>query len=526
MAFSCYFFRFAKKENSLKQPVISNALVTMDITLKESCSVVNPVILVNTADLSNKSVYNYNYCYIPHFKRYYYIDDWVYSSGLWAAFCHVDSLASWKNDIMQSSFFIMRSTYDSSGRVLYDGNVADGKYPTTAAAATYQSSAVNNPYSGVEGVYVVGIINSSSNNGAVTYYAFNKIGFNQFCSKLFNYSTGWLNIDVTEISEDLQKALVNPFQYVVSCMYLPLNVSDITAIGGTATTTIRFGWWSVTVANGARIVDTTFRTRKTISLSIPRHPAAPSRGNYLNLSPYSIYTLRFYPYGTLDIDTEAIASWNTLDLYSDVDICTGKGILNICVNGFNNPIRTVEALVGVQIPTASLQTNYMNIVTGKTAVAAAGAVAVGKLADKPVNAQNHTTGKREWKGIRNLWNDVKDYARNVVSDIGEMVPSATEIKETAADILNTAVAASTTAEIQGMQGMASAYNAQTLTLSGRFLPVATEDFTHTGRPLMQQRQISSLSGFAICKDADISATCTDRERRTIQGYLESGFFIE
>lgn len=528
MALTCNFWRFSKKENSTITPDADPGL-SLAVTLLDSCSVVNPTLVINTT--ATGDVYQYNYCQLSIFGRYYFIVDWTFDGGLWYAACRVDALASWKPQILATQAYIMRSTYDSEGQILFNTYVGDSKYPVTAAQASYAAQSVVNPFTQVDGVYIVGIVNSESNNGAVTYYTFNKIGFAAFCRALFDYSTGWLDIDTQEISEDLQKALVNPFQYVVSCLYLPINVTDVSSLPGTTgTTTIRFGWWDVTVAQGARIVDTTTSIRKTTSLNIPRHPLAATRGEYLNLSPYSLYTLRYYPFGTINIDSEAIAGWNTLDLYADLDLCTGKGILNIAVNGFGNPFRTIEAQVGVPIPTASLQTNFSNIATGRTAAAAAGATLVGTLnspqGDKPNSTHyNNNSGgflQRLGSTAKRMWSDLKEDTQRIASNIQEQGG----IKQIASDIFNVAVAASTTAEIQGMQGNASAYNDQTLTLSGRFLPIPEEDFDHLGRPLMQLKYLSSLSGFVLCQEADIAFPCTERERSTIKAYLEGGFFIE
>jgi len=528
MSFKVHFFRANKRPNSTRVYAPSAAALTIDCTLKDNCSIVNPVILVNPASVAVLPE-TLNYCYIVPWNRYYYINDWVWSSGLWAAQCTVDVLASFKPDILSSSLYVMRSTYDANNNVVFDGNIADSKYPTTAAAATYNASAVNNPYAiddslNLNGVFVVGIVNAHSQNGAVSYYCFTMGGFLEFCQALFNYSTGWLNIDTTEISEDLQKALVNPFQYVVSCVYLPVSITDIATIAFTTTKTIYFGWWSVTLYTDARLVNSGMFLSKTISLNIPRHPAAASRGAYLNMSPYSIYTLRYYPYGTIDIDSEAIAAWSTLDLYSSVDIVTGKAILDIAVNGRNNPIRTIEAQIGVQVPTASLQTNFQQIVSGKTGAMAAGASLIGTLnkvqGEKP-NPASYSGNLRGFLGY------ARDTFKAQVSDIKESIQQSGGIKQIATDILNTAVAASTTAEIQGMQGTGSLYQAQNLTLSGRFLPVAPEDFAHSGRPLMQIRQLSTLRGFVLCKDGEIeSTTATQREKEAIAAYLEGGIFIE
>lgn len=532
MALTADFYIFGKKNNSTKQPANADLIFSCNVTLKDACSIVNPVLVLNfgTLNYSDSTILRCNYLHLSTFNKYYFINDWVWTAGVWQCTCSIDPLGTYKSLILNESFYVMRSTYDNNGQVLFNGAVGDSKYPVTAEQPSYNSAAVNNPFTQVDGVYIVGVINANSENGAVTYYTFNQIGFRAFCSQLFNYSSGWLNIDTTEISEDLQKALVNPFQYVVSCQYLPINVQDVIDMGGTTpTTTIRFGWWSVTVAQGARIVTTQSRIRRTTQLTIPRHPSAATRGSYLNLSPYSIYTLRYYPFGTIDIDSEAIAGWSTLDLYADLDLCTGKGILNIAVNGFNNPIRTIEAQLGVPIPTASLQTSYSNIATGKTAVMVAGATLIGNINTQENTAPNPTTFnngggfldtiKGTFQRIGADFKRMGEQAKSVVSDSGG-------IKQMASDIFNMAVAASTTAEIQGMQGNASAYNAQTLTLSGRFLPIVSEDFTHIGRPLMATRQLSTLSGFCLCRDADVSFGCTERERAAIKAFLEGGFFIE
>lgn len=522
--FDVQFFRANKLVNSTKQYSLSEASLTLRCELNSACSIVNPVLLINTSavDVSKANVWVYNYCYIGIWGRFYHITDWVWSDGLWCAQCKEDVLASFRNDILNSTLYVMRSSFDRDGNLLYNGAIGDSKYPTTADSPTFLANAYENPYAYVEGVYIAGVINNESNNGAVTYYAFNRVGFRQFCAALYNYSSGWLNIDVTEISENLQKALVNPFQYVVSCMYLPINVQQIIDLSGEATTDIKFGWWSVRVSAGARIVNTTMATRQTISIPIPRHPSAPSRGAYLNLSPYSIYTLRFYPFGTINIDSEAIAGWNTLDLYADLDLCTGKGILNICVNGFNNPFRTIECQVGVQIPTASLQTNYSSLVTGKQSVVAAGAEAVGAIS----KVQSKRPDPSEYSGFKGFLGYVRDSLKGVVSDVKESVEQSGGITQVASDILNTAIAATTTAEIQGMQGAAGLFLPQTLTLSGRFLPVASEDLGHTGRPLMQLRQLSTVRGFTVCKDGDVICNANDREKQTIKAYLEGGVFIE
>lgn len=505
MALTVRFWEYAKRENATSRPQNNTAAATYtNVLLKDDCSIVNPALKIKEA--LTVRVQDWNYCYINEFSRYYYVTDWMWQGGLWVAELQVDVLASFRDRIGQQSVYVLRAASD------YDGSVVDGTYPTTAGAATYQSSAVNNPFSGLysgnDGTYIVGVVNKSASG--VRYYAFNFAGFRMFCQKLFTYSSGWLDIDVTEISEDLQKALVNPFQYVVSAFYIPIPVTwFVNNSIGTATTTIEFGWWSVTVTAGARILDPGTLYSFTTSLSIPKHPQASNRGSYLNLSPYSFYTLRYYPFGTLDIDSEAICNWNTLDLYTDVDICTGRAILTLAVNGKNNPLRTMEANVSVQIPTAAINVDYMGLGSKSTGVAAA-ATAIGQLAS----------------GSGTFFQNIAEKGKAFIANLraGNTGAIASGAKQAASNILSSAMAARATAEITGQLGSFTLYDTQTLSLSGRFLPIATEDISHRGRPLCQVRTINNFYGFVLCSDADISIPCTDREKSAIQAYMEAGFY--
>lgn len=511
MALTVKFWTFGKRDNATSTPPGNPAANFTAVQLKDDCSVVNPALLIN-APVSTR-VYDWNYCQIVEFDRYYYVSDWMWNNGVWNCELQVDVLASFRYQIGQQSVYVLRAYQDAAGNTLFDGNIIDTTYPCTTAAPTYTAYAVDNPYaisgsggSSLGGSFIVGIVNRYSDNGAVSYYAMTAAQFAEFCGKLYNYSSGWLDIDVTEISENLQKALVNPFQYIVSCVYLPIPVSSLP--GATSRVTIYFGWWFVNLSSAAKVVYSFYHVSNTVSLSIPRHPSSGSRGAYLNVAPYSFYTLRAYPFGTVDIDSEAIANYNTLDLYFDVDVVTGAGELNICVNGKSNPIRTLSSQVGVSVPTASIMVDYTNL--GKGNIVAGASAAVAEIGS----------------GSGGFFQNLREKADKFVSNIraGNWQQIGQNAKESITKIASSALAAKATVEISGQQGTGSLYYSQPLTLSGRFLPVAPEDHEHRGRPLCQVKTINTLKGFILCADADISIPCTEREKNAIQAYMEAGFY--
>lgn len=511
MALTVKFWDFGKQNNSTAIPATTPNKTYVSVLLKENCSIVNPSIKLYEAMTTN--VYAWNYCYIQEFNRYYFISNWVWEVGVWVAQLQVDVLASYKTLIGMHTFYILRSHLDSSDNLLYDGDVVDTTYPVTADAPTYSSNTAGNPFAGYDfgtsGTYIVGVISEGA--AGVTYYAFNSTSYNDFCSLLFNYSTGWLGSGITEISVDLQKALINPFQYVVSAIFMPMPISWFSTTGYSATSTIKFGWWSVSLtgSNKGYALPKNVLYQFINTLTIPKHPTASSRGNYLNLNPYSTYTLRYYPFGVFDIDSVAISNYNTLSIATDIDVVTGRAIMTVYVTSKAEPLRVVEGNVSVPLPTVSINVDYVNLGSRSTAIMA-GASAVSQL------------GAGTGTFLQNAKTNVSEFFRTTAPwEVGKIASSA---GETVSNIASAVLASKATAEIMGMQGAFKLPATQSLSLSGRFLQIADEDIDHRGRPLCQKRMINTMKGFIMCSDADVRIPCTDREKTAIDAFLNNGFY--
>lgn len=84
---------------------------TLEGTLRESSNVVNPSITVQ----AGSGIVTYNYCYIPEFKRYYFIDEITsIRNGLWNVKLKVDVLMSFKDQILLCSGIVGDSTNNGS----------------------------------------------------------------------------------------------------------------------------------------------------------------------------------------------------------------------------------------------------------------------------------------------------------------------------------------------------------------------------------------------------------------------------
>ena len=90
-------------EKELVDKVLTNP-VTLTGTLRNECSVVNPVL-----NIESNSVITSNYCYITEFNRYYFIDNvTVLRNNLYQLELSVDVLMTYKTDIRNQTVTIKR----------------------------------------------------------------------------------------------------------------------------------------------------------------------------------------------------------------------------------------------------------------------------------------------------------------------------------------------------------------------------------------------------------------------------------
>ena len=87
----------------------------INFTLKEDTNILNPV-------LKLAGYTGGNYCYIPDFNRYYFIDNYnLNNQGIYELFLSVDVLATYKNDLLAGKLLIKS---DESG-IKYLDNKAE-----------------------------------------------------------------------------------------------------------------------------------------------------------------------------------------------------------------------------------------------------------------------------------------------------------------------------------------------------------------------------------------------------------------
>ena len=450
---------FGKRNNSTKQP--SGGGITKTVRLKDDCSLLHPVFILETDD-------TYNYCYFR--GRYFFVDDVIsLANHLTEYHCSIDVLATWKAFISTDYQYVTRAGSSS------DPDIIDNYYPakSTGTLSTYPLTTIHSAIV-TTGYYVIGVVGLSADNGgtplssgAVMYYALSEDDMCDLLDYMFNIA-GY-GINASEISQELQKALINPFQYIVSANWFPGTIPTGTSAY------IKFGWWTSNVTG--HLLAKTDRTEThsmVLSMSSYKHPKTILLGlNYLSFQPFTRMLLNCYMFGTVPMDPLWFPTYAG-NLIINIDRFTGVGEL-VIQNASSAVVYKSTAQMGVPIQLAQLSQNLMaSAISGVEGVIS---MAEGRIASG---------------------------AAGVASAIQCAMP----------------LMATT-----GSNGSNIAYNT-TPSITFTHYDIANIDKSHFGAPLCQNVMLGTLSGYIMCEDPDVDIPGTKEERDQVNNYLAGGFFYE
>lgn len=480
--FSITLYRMSKKPNSTARPFGGSAVVTQQTSfsclVRTPSSVMTPVVILQ--DL-NDQILNYNYAYISMWHRYYFIDDITMTEGnhMYEVSMHVDVLATYQRDIMNSTQYVLRSASNS------DGTIVDHYYPTKdqtdfdfeVLSTEYNGNTydckdiVGNTYltkyfkrSISEGEFVIGVI--GENTTGITYYVLNYANFKTLLTNLMAYTPS----NMSDVSTGIAKVLADPMQFITTCFWIPYAGQ----VSQTART-INFGYYSISCTAG--VLNASDYAHFMTYADIPKHPQS-SRGDYLNTSPFTTLTLLFNPFGALELDTTKLVSAESIRVEWYYD-CT-KGNAEIFV--FNNDTGETAYhgycdMMGVPIQLTQLTVNSID-----TATSAFGA-------------------------IRSLFTfDPAGLFQGIGNAVESQMPKASK---------------------SGSEGSFLNYRSLSPRIIADFIYVVDEDLDNAGRPYCKKEQLSTLSGYCQTGNAEISADmATTGENETIMTMMNNGIILE
>lgn len=473
----CYFSVLNKRINSTKRPQGGTAF---DITLKDDTSLLQPEIYLKWPGSGSPT--EYNFCYIPDFSRYYWISNWTYTERQWAASLTVDVLSSWKTEIGASSKYVLRSA------AAYDPHVLDTMYPATGESQDLEWTAAFgipvNPVNG--GAYILSVAGSAPNTptvGGCGYYVCSPAEITNIINNAFNtvqsaingqpaQGNNWLESILLWIGNNFIKGVSDISKFINSIMWVPLSPGDISS----GSVRVFLGVVDVGEAHPLTV------PRATKQLDFSLTGIDPDQ-DWEWMSPYAYYTFEMLPFGVVPLDSVPVLKYKMIKCNIVIDVISGIGTMKIYGVESGATMYLIaerSAQMGVPIQLGGYNINYVSALSNVVGGIASGAITGGL----PGALQSGASG-------------IGDAVKSMIPDaITDGRSGGTGALETIGKI------------------------------HCRRLLHTPQDITEQGRPLCEIRTLSTLPGFILCRDGDITAPATDGELQQISQYLTGGFYYE
>lgn len=354
------FYQCAKRLNSTKRPTVTTFphYTLENVSLKEPTNLIRPTFILNRfSDVEDYNMVSWD-------NRYYYIENITYLNGNMVEIsCRMDVLATYKTEIGNTNQYILRGTDENM--IAEGSELFDSELPVYAGTTPRYTDV---DFSFSDGFYVLGIIATGltsvvDRRGVVSYITMKNSDLLDFIMELSN---------VTGETADL-----NPLQYVVSCVYIPINptwarepANDLIRLGSIG------GEFEYYVTHTPIVFPIpSFHHLNTwdcaqFEVFLEKHPQYDGNNEYFNYKPFYSAELFAGPFGTIELPTDL---WRVFESGSGymgrrrffisivVDLPTGDGKLLLNMpdrlmpsTPNDMPFLEVSAKVGVPIELAQI----------------------------------------------------------------------------------------------------------------------------------------------------------------------------
>lgn len=444
---------FNKRKNSTKRPAGG---ANRNVVLLDDVSLYSPVFECEYWD------FNDNYC--KWAGRYYYVVDVVcVRHNLFDVHCEIDPLATWKDDIMNTTAFVTFSTSS------FDIGIPD--YRLSSDPITITKSKSVEVFPSLAGAFVLTYVGTDScPSVGITEFWLEGVQAQMMSDKFVKSCHDWYRKLVTgsgdegKINANLMASLIgNTSNSVTSCIYMP-------KFKGYGSKTITFAGGYSTGINGEKAQHTYSETYK---ISIPW--AFPN-GDFRNRAQFTTLAIYLPGYGFIALNADNYQGQSTLSVQATLDSFTGE--ITYLVDG--KAKGTCTTGYPVQVGT-SQKGNVMGAVSG-----------VAQAVQSGYNG--NVAG-----AIAGGFNAVRSAMGVDPSSVGSMGGSSAF--ECYTNIMVLVMAHNTNVDPGSV--------ASTI-----------------GRPLNAVRNIGSLSGYVQTADAEVQTSAPDEYKTVMNDSLNGGMYIE
>lgn len=300
------FYTFNKKSKSTARP--SGTGLTLDCALKDPTSVMQPTLLVASAEIVGK-----NYAYVPAFARYYFVTDLTYVNGLYEVSLNRDPYASFKSQIGNYTGLILRLSDVSA----YNAMLTDSDNPPTLdvsvsveVTALKDGRQIQNLFH-AGGFYLLGVAGqppltsaAGGANGLSRYFFLNAAEMAQLA----------IIMNDASFLQSLKTEFQDPLSAITQITFLPLSSTSFTS---TTIERIKLGSFD-TGLNGILVEDRFIRTTNVLTL-----PSGMTDEHYLNREPYAYATINLPFVGVVDLPLDQLSVGLGTEVSTTIDVFTG-----------------------------------------------------------------------------------------------------------------------------------------------------------------------------------------------------------
>lgn len=342
MAFTVTLLNVSKRINSTARPSTSGGL-SMGCNLKTACTIHNPDFEFQFAMTFNPN--NYNYVYVGHWKKYYFIEDWEYIDRLWIAHCALDTLATYRSEIFNDQAFIL---YSASNGNKY---LVDSRIPPEAKTQ-YLSNVSSNLLPNSNPIYIVRVVGAG---GGLTGFILSESSFS---------SLGAVLSSDASFKEQVTQQYGDAFGCFASCMHFPF------APNFGAASTVSLGAYNTGV--GGYLVGRWVMNYST-SLSVGRY-----YDDWRDLTNIT-YLLWLPYYGCVELSASELLDAGSITVEVAIEFIGGGMVYAVHMG---TDVQTFSTSCGNSVPITGYQSNYQQAIHssvqgGASALSAIGAASGG-----------------------------------------------------------------------------------------------------------------------------------------------------
>ena len=468
-----YWNNFQKKINSTARP-LDTAAVSVSANLKSPTSIENPTFIL-TGD-------NFNINYVEAFGHYYFVNDVVsVRNGMIEVSCTQDVLATYKSYITASSQLVARSASNPDYTLIDEQAIA-----TMTPEVVAPISATGLPLSIADGTVV---ITCKSGSGS-TFYGMKFGVFEELARTLYAKTQNdiWSDLNVSAV---FTHTFLDPMSFVTDVKFIPIDYSNVP---GTASDTIYLGYWSYTDPDGTAVfkkISNRVMWKTTDGISITLEALQTGANQFLNSNKFRRVTASFPGAGTIELDADILTQGNQLYVDAAIDV-TGSIAYRISY-GLGHVIFT-SGSIGVPVAMHSNVPNLSGIVSSVGSVV--GSVSGGAVAGSALGPLGAVGGA----------------ILGGMSSVPTAIAHAQPLGIT---------------ETRGSDGSLAGVSINTrIIVNETRYKISGRGPVTNGYPCMKYVQLSSLSGYCQCINASVSMPGFENDKSSVEGYLNSGFYLE